>query len=108
MYKVMLNNTICINEIDVSSKNRVVGQINKQVNSIDSLTFTIYPGNVGFDSIDPLTTTVQVFDKNNKTVFRGRVLDVTPAMDESGIISKAVTCEGALGYLCDSIWMTSF
>ena len=103
----MLNNTICINEIDVSSKNRVVGQINKQVNSIDSLTFTIYPGNVGFDSIDPLTTTVQVFDKNNKTVFRGRVLDVTPAMDESGIISKAVTCEGALGYLCDSIWMTS-
>lgn len=107
MYKVMLNNTICINEIDVSSKNRVVGQINKQVNSIDSLTFTIYPGNVGFDSIDPLTTTVQVFDKNNKTVIRGRVLDVTPAMDESGIISKAVTCEGALGYLCDSIWMTS-
>lgn len=107
MYKVMLNNTICINEDDVSSKNRVVGQINKQVNSIDSLTFAIYPGNVGFDSIAPLTTTVQVFDKNNKTVFRGRVLDVTPAMDESGIISKAVTCEGALGYLCDSIWMTS-
>lgn len=103
----MLNNTICINEIDVNSKNRVVGQINKQVNSIDSLTFAIYPGNVGFDSIAPLTTTVQVFDKNNKTVFRGRVLDVTPAMDESGIISKAVTCEGALGYLCDSIWMTS-
>ncbi len=107
MYKVMLNGTVCINEDDINSKNRVVGQVKKQVNSIDSLNFTVYPGNAGWDNVKPLTTTVEVFDKNNKTVFRGRVLDVTPAMDESGIISKSVVCEGALGYLCDSIWAAS-
>lgn len=107
MYKVVINGTICINEVDVNSKNRVVGQIKKQVNSIDSLTFTIYPGNAGYDSIEPLNTTVEVYDKNNKTKFRGRVLDVTPGMDESGIVSKSVTCEGAMGYLCDSIWTIS-
>lgn len=106
MYKVYLNG-ICVNEDDVNSKNRVTGQIKKQVNSIDSLTFTIYPGNVGYDSIEPLKTTVKVQNKNNKTVFRGRVLDVTPAMDESGVISKSVVCEGALGYLCDSIFITN-
>lgn len=107
MYKVMLNSTVCINEDDINSKNRVVGQVKKQVNSIDSLNFTVYPGNAGWDNVKPLITTVEVFDKNNKTVFRGRVLDVTPAMDESGIISKSVVCEGVLGYLCDSIWTVS-
>ncbi|MBQ3088991.1 MAG: phage tail protein [Oscillospiraceae bacterium] len=94
---------------------------------IDSLTFTILPDNPGFDLLNSRTTMISVHNVKNDTEgnaivdyavvdeaivdsanvilseFVGRVLTVTPQMDESGLISKTVICEDRLGFLCDSV-----
>lgn len=74
------------------------------VNSISSFTFTIYPDNVGFDKLNEYTTVVKVRNaKRNRYDFVGRVLQIEPSMDSSGMISKTVVCESRLGYLQDSV-----
>lgn len=104
MYQVILNNDICINEMDTNTANRITGQVQKQINSIDSFTFTIYPNNVGYNALTAFCTTVIVVDTTtNKTVFDGRVLHVSNVMGDDGTICKSVTCEGAMGYLCDTL-----
>lgn len=115
MYKVTINNddglgNIVINEIDTKSQNRVTGQIQKQVNSIDSFTFVIYPNNIGYSKIIPMRTHVDVADTlhNDNDTFHGRVLQISPSMDESGVVCKTVTCEGELGYLCDSVMLYGY
>ena len=50
------------------------------------------------------TTLVQVTDtRTNRAEFVGRVLTVTPQMEDTGLIYKAVVCEDRKGYLCDSV-----
>ena len=80
------------------------GKIVKGINTIDSFTFTIYPNSPGFDIIQEFSTHVHVFNTNkNDWEFIGRVLYVESTMDEEGLITKTVTCESILGYLCDSV-----
>lgn len=79
------------------------GNVVKAINAIDSFTFSILPSNVGFDQIFEYTTIVSVYNTNrSRYEFTGRVLYAETTMDESGKISKKVTCESVLGYLCDS------
>ncbi|WP_418389546.1 phage tail spike protein [Adlercreutzia sp.] len=78
-------------------------RIAKERNAIDSLTFTIYPDNPGYDLLNNMKTTVQV--RNGKTGaldFDGRVVKAPGSMSTSGLISKAVQCESVEAYLCDS------
>ena len=78
-------------------------QIGKERNAIDSLTFTIYPDNPGYEKLHSFKTLVQV--RNGKTGaldFDGRVVKACAAMDDSGLIYKTVQCEGVEAYLCDS------
>lgn len=78
-------------------------RIAKERNAIDSLTFTIYPDNPGYDLLHNMKTTVQV--RNGKTGaldFDGRVVKAPGSMSTSGLISKAVQCESVEAYLCDS------
>ena len=71
---------------------------------IDSLTFTILPDNPGFDLLHSRTTMISVYSiADEADEFVGRVLTITPQMDESGLISKTVICEDRLGFLCDSV-----
>lgn len=78
-------------------------QITKEVNKFDSFTFTVYSDNPGFDLVVPFSTLIKVQNvKNGEFVFEGRVISPSPAMDSVGIVSKEVTCEGLMGYLCDS------
>lgn len=80
------------------------GQIVDAVNSISSFTFTIYPNNSGYDVLLPYTTQIRVYNsRKKKDVFVGRVLQVTPSMDQDGRVSKSVVCEDRFGYLHDSI-----
>lgn len=80
------------------------GKVVKAVNAVDSFTFTIYPDNVGYDKLKPLTTSVTVTDDSTgKDVFIGRVLKCPDSMNEQGLICKSVTCEGRLGWLYDSV-----
>lgn len=79
---------------------KVVGQ----KNAIDSMTFTIYPDNPGYDAMTELATTIECVDvRTGEMVFEGRILAAPPSMDSDGAICKAVTCEGLAGYLCDSV-----
>ena len=71
---------------------------------IDSLTFTILPDNPGFNLLNSRTTMISVYSISDEVdEFVGRILTITPQMDESGLISKTVICEDRLGFLCDSV-----
>lgn len=80
------------------------GKVAKSINAVDSFSFTIYPNNVGYNFLKPLTTAVKVYDENtDKDIFIGRVLKCPDSMDERGLICRKVTCEGRLGWLYDSV-----
>lgn len=80
------------------------GKVVKEINTIPSFTFVILPNNPGFNRLCAYTTNVYVInDKTGTTEFEGRVLLPKPEMATDGTISKTVTCEGVLAYLCDSI-----
>ena len=79
---------------------KVVGE----KNAIDSMTFTIYPDNPGYDAMTELATTIECVDvRTGEMVFEGRILAAPASMDSDGAVCKAVTCEGLAGYLCDSV-----
>lgn len=110
MYKVTVKNGDTATIIhDGSSINRSVaqiagGKVSKAVNSIDSLSFLIYPNNPGYNLINGMVTTVEVTEiASGKKTFIGRVLKPSDSMDNAGLICKTVTCEGRLGWLYDSI-----
>lgn len=107
MYLVkIINNDIetIINQVAISSEERISGTIKKGINSFDSFTFSIYPNNIGYNLIYPYKTLVKVYNTNtNKHEFIGRVLKLTGTMDSDGIISKTFICESELAYLIDSV-----
>lgn len=80
------------------------GEIVEAVNSINSFSFEILPGNVGYDYLNAYTTLVKVYNHNKQRFeFVGRVLQITPTMDSDGTIYKEVACEDRLAYLQDSV-----
>lgn len=80
------------------------GTITKGINAIDSFSFSLLPDNPGFYEINEFTTYVEVYNTNKERYdFVGRVLYAETTMDESGLITKSVTCESVFGYFCDSI-----
>lgn len=79
-------------------------KVSKEVNKFDSLSFDIYPGNPGYNLLTPFATLVRVQNvRTGKTVFDGRIIQPVPSMDSDGTLVKSVTCEGLMGYLCDSL-----
>lgn len=88
-----------------SSDVKVEGaQISREVNCFDSLTFTIYPGNPGWDALQPFATTIEVTRvRDGSVVFEGRVIQRNPGMDSDGTPYREITCESVMGYLCDSL-----
>lgn len=79
-------------------------KIAEEKNSIDSMTFSIYPNNSGYNALREFSTTITCRDViTGDVVFDGRVLSAPASMDEDGAVCKNVTCEGVAGYLCDSV-----
>lgn len=80
------------------------GSIVDAVNSISSFTFSIYPNNAGYNDLKARSTLVTVRNtKRSRDDFVGRVLQVNPSMDSSGMVLKQVICEDRLGFLHDSV-----
>ena len=78
-------------------------QIAKERNAIDSLSFTIYPDNPGYELLRSLKTTIQVRNgKTGRLDFDGRIVKAPASMDGTGAVFKSVQCEGVEAYLCDS------
>lgn len=104
MYIVQIRNGELITEIHGLKEELRSGIIAQGINTIDSFTFSMLPDNAGFGLINEFTTHVEVYNTNReKFDFIGRVLYAETTMDESGLISKTVTCESICGYLCDSV-----
>ncbi|EGC8431275.1 hypothetical protein H9185_001154 [Listeria monocytogenes] len=103
MYIVKIYNNGVPLEIQNEERKLKSGNVVKGINAIDSCTFTILPNNPGFNRIRDKKTLVTVYNTNkNRFEFHGRALYSAPAMDSSGLITKAVTCESFFGFLCDS------
>lgn len=82
----------------------IEGAIVDEENKISAFSFTISPGNAGYDSLTTRKTLVRVRNtKRGRFDFVGRVLQVSPEMDSEGIVYKNVVCEDRLGYLHDSV-----
>lgn len=103
MYIVTLSNGGIDTVIHDDSEKLHSGKVVKGINSIDSFTFSMLPSNAGFGFINEFTTLVTVYNTNkNRYEFIGRVLYPETTMNESGLITKDVTCESIFGFLCDS------
>lgn len=103
MYIVTIKNGNRSFEIHNEKEKLKNGNVVKGINAIDSFSFTLLPSNVGFNQINDYKTLVSVYNTNkNRYEFRGRVLYSKTDMDESGLITKEVTCESYFGFLCDS------
>ncbi len=109
MYDVTIQNgneiiTIHDHHSTSTSQKLASGSIVDAENSISSFTFTIYPNNAGYDKLNAYTTLIKVRNTNrSRDDFVGRVLQVSPEMDSSGMVSKTVVCEDRLGFLHDSV-----
>ena len=106
MYMVYLvngNEQIIIHDLEPSSSLKAVGKIKKAVNAIDSFTFTIYPGNPGYNAVVPLKSKIYVYNDIGDQIFAGRVLYPTSSMENTGAVKRTFVCEGELGYLCDTV-----
>lgn len=80
------------------------GTIIEEINAISSFEFVIYPNNPCYNRLNAYTTNVEVFNvQKNRFEFLGRVLKVTPQMDNDGMIYKNIVCESYLGFLNDTI-----
>lgn len=82
----------------------ITGSISQEVGAIHSFSFEILPTNAGFDLIRSRKTIIRATNTNTGRVeFAGRVLLARENMSEQGLVSKSITCESFLGYLCDSV-----
>lgn len=97
MYKIYADDTLIydstIDELKIGK-----GVINLEINKSGSFEFSVYPDHFYYDNFVKLKTVIKVL-KDNKIVFRGRILnDVTDYWN-----NKVIMCEGELGFLNDSI-----
>lgn len=108
MYKVCIYNNGIETVIHYPTADQEAPHLNKlplkeSLSQIDSLSFSIYTNNPGYNLITELVTKIKVIDtRDNSVRFPGRVLDAKEQMDSSGQFFKDVICEGVLSYLGDT------
>lgn len=82
-----------------TEKYRVTNAVlTEELSKVKELTFQIYPEHPYFDKISPLVPNIKI-EKDNNTIFKGRVIDINQSMDNS----KQITCESSFAFLFDSI-----
>ena len=108
MYKLSLYNSNVETVVHYPSANQDDPHVGKLplkegLSMVDTLSFTMYPTNPGYNNVFELVTRVKIFDLRDDNVrFTGRVLDISEKMDNDGKIYKDITCEGALSFLNDT------
>ncbi len=99
MYKAYFDG-VAVHDPSLGDQTKILmdGKVKKAVNCADSFTFTIYPNNVGYASLNLMTTSVTVM-KDNTVIFHGR-----PLSEETGWENqKSVICEGDLALFNDTV-----
>ncbi|AGK95417.1 phage tail protein [Clostridium pasteurianum] len=109
MYRVIIINgeeTTIVNEpiANQEAPKVTTGDYHNILSQPDSFDFAIPIMNPGWGKIKCLKTKVKIIDtRDNSTLFVGRVVPYKDGEDTSGIFDGQATCEGALGYLNDSL-----
>lgn len=79
------------------------GVIDKQKNAVDVFEFTLPFGNVGYESVKPLRSRIEVVNTiTNKIDFEGRITNPTGKMDQRGVFTRSYVSYGLLDFLNDS------
>ena len=82
-----------------TEKYRVTNAVlTEELSKVKELTFQIYSEHPYFYKIDMLIPNIKV-EKDNDTIFKGRVININQSMDNS----KQITCESSFAFLFDSI-----
>ena len=108
MYQVSIFNNGVETVVHYPSANQDDPHLNKLplkegLSVVDSLPFSLYPVNQGYDKVFELSTKVKIIDLRDDTIrFTGRILNIDEKMDNDGKIYKDISCEGALSYLNDT------
>lgn len=108
MYKVCIYNNDIETVIHYPTADQEAPHLDKLplkegLSLVDSLSFSIYINNPGYNQITELVTKIKVIDiRDNSVRFTGRILDAPEKMDAEGKFYKDVLCEGAMSYLNDS------
>ncbi len=105
MYRITINGQL-LHEPDTLSRYRLSsGRIDDEVNQIPKFTFRIPVSNPRYeDELNDRKDIIEVTNTlTNEVEFEGTLLTHTDSMSNAGKLTKGGTCEGYLGYLCDSI-----
>lgn len=73
-------------------------ELTEEVNKVAELKFDISSEHPNIDKLERLVPNI-ILKKNNKTIFKGRIIKEQQNMDET----KQVTCESILAFLFDSV-----
>lgn len=96
MYKIYADDTLIYNST-LEDYKIVKGSVSLEINKSGSFTFSIYPDHFYYNNFVRMKTVIKVL-KDNRIIFRGRVLNDTTDYRNN----KVLTCEGELGFLQDS------
>ena len=97
MYRVYCDEYM-IYDTRIEDLKLVSPKLDLELNKTGTFSFTIYPEHPYYNKLEKLKSIIQVF-QDNYLIFRGRILN-----DEQGFYNeKAVTCEGELAFLLDSV-----
>lgn len=109
MYRVSLFNNNIETLIHYPSSDPNDPHVNKLpltegLSVVDTLSFTLYTNNPGYQKVFELKTLVRVGDIRDIGVIRytGRVFKVSEKMDDDGNVYKEVSCESSLAFLNDT------
>ena len=103
MYIVTIHNGDISTEIHNEHHKLFSGNVVQGINTIDSFTFSVFPGNPAFGTLRDFTTLVSVYNTaRQRYEFQGRVLYSAPQMSDKGLLTQETICESYLGFLCDS------
>lgn len=97
MYRIYADDTL-IYDSTLEDYKIGKGQITKEADKSGSFVFSVYPDHPYYNQFVRMKTVITVF-KSGRIVFRGRILDDTTDYWNA----KAITCEGELGFLQDSV-----
>lgn len=100
MYRINYSDFL-LHDLKVPSENGyylIDPKLKEEVNKVSELTFDISSTHPNFDKLELLVPSI-VLKKDNKTIFKGRIIKEQQNMDKS----KQVTCESILAFLFDSV-----
>ena len=98
MYKIYADDSVLLYDSTLEDLRIGSGVVNLDADTAGSFVFSVFPDHPFYNDFVELKTVITVY-KDNRIVFRGRVLsDTTDYWN-----TKTLTCEGELTFLQDSV-----